>query len=329
MPPSSSDGSPRANPPFCLGRRKRPRNPARPEALSLAFSRTRPASTNIFCSYRGTIRADKKWPVILYLHGAGERGTDGVLQTTVGLGPYVKERAATFPFFVVFPQCEDTQGRILTAWSPSSPDGRRALAILDSVEREFAIDSHRCVLTGWSMGGYGTWSLGAAEPKRWSALVPVAGGGDPAWAPKLKDIPIWAFQGANDQVVPPRAVPTDDRSDSSGGGTSALYRGSRRRPRRLESGLQRQPPLRMDARSIGDDSYGDRRCRRRPSGSRRFGGVGPTEGTADCAARGGRPLHSGRHHSERVLRASGQRGDSVAGAFGPAAHFAQCPLRSD
>lgn len=150
--------------------------------------------------------AAKKWPVILYLHGAGERGTDGVLQTTVGLGPFVKERAATFPFFVVFPQCEDLQGRILTGWSPSSPDGRRALAILDSVARTFAIDRHRCVLTGWSMGGYGTWSLGAAEPKRWSALVPVAGGGDPSWASSLKDTPIWAFQGANDQVVPASAT---------------------------------------------------------------------------------------------------------------------------
>jgi poly(3-hydroxybutyrate) depolymerase len=148
--------------------------------------------------------ADKTWPVILYLHGAGERGNDGVLQTSVGLGPFVKERAATFPFFVVFPQCEDTQGRILTAWSRSSPDGRRALAILDSVEKEFTINSNRRVLTGWSMGGYGTWSLGAAEPKRWSALVPVAGGGDAAWASSLKKIPIWSFEGANDQVVPAR-----------------------------------------------------------------------------------------------------------------------------
>jgi predicted esterase len=148
--------------------------------------------------------ADKTWPVILYLHGAGERGNDGVLQTTVGLGPFVKERAATFPFFVVFPQCEDTQGRILTAWSRSSPDGRRALAILDSVEKEFAINANRRILTGWSMGGYGTWSLGAAEPQHWSALVPVAGGGDVAWAPSLTKIPIWSFEGANDQVVPTR-----------------------------------------------------------------------------------------------------------------------------
>jgi poly(3-hydroxybutyrate) depolymerase len=150
--------------------------------------------------------ADKKWPVILYLHGAGERGSDGVLQTTVGLGPFVKERAATFPFIVVFPQCEDTQGRILTAWSPTSPDGRRALAILDAVEKEFSIDGHRRVLTGWSMGGYGTWNLGAADPRHWSAIVPVSGGGDPAWASKLAEVPIWAFAGLNDQVVLARAT---------------------------------------------------------------------------------------------------------------------------
>jgi poly(3-hydroxybutyrate) depolymerase len=149
---------------------------------------------------------DKKWPVILYLHGAGERGSDGVLQTTVGLGPFAKERAATFPFIVVFPQCEDTQGRILTAWSPTSPDGHRALAILDAVEKEFAVDTNRRVLTGWSMGGYGTWSLGAADPRHWSALVPVSGVGDAAWAAKLTEIPIWAFAGVNDQVVLARAT---------------------------------------------------------------------------------------------------------------------------
>jgi poly(3-hydroxybutyrate) depolymerase len=162
--------------------------------------------------------ASKRWPVILYLHGAGERGTDGVLQTTVGLGPYVRERAATFPFFVVFPQAEDTQGRILTEWSPTSPDGKRALAILDSVEREFAIDGNHRVLSGWSMGGYGTWSIGAAEPKHWSALVPVAGGGDPAWASSLKEVPIWAFQGATDTVVPPSAArPLIDAIRKAGG----------------------------------------------------------------------------------------------------------------
>ncbi|HXY33584.1 MAG TPA: dienelactone hydrolase family protein [Planctomycetaceae bacterium] len=147
---------------------------------------------------------DVRWPVILYLHGAGERGNDGTMQTTVGLGPFVKARRDDFPYLVVFPQCEDTQVPILQAWSPTSADGKRALAILAQVEHDYAIDSHRCILTGWSMGGYGTWSLGAADPSHWAALVPVSGGGDPASASRLANVPIWAFAGANDQVVPAR-----------------------------------------------------------------------------------------------------------------------------
>lgn len=146
-------------------------------------------------------RPDTLWPVILYLHGAGERGTDGLVQTTVGLGPYVKARAQTFPFIVVFPQCEETRGRILTAWSPTSPDGKRALAILDQVEHDFAIDLHKQILTGWSMGGYGAWSMAAAMPARWSAVVPVSAGGDTALAPKLRDVTAWAFHGMTDQIV--------------------------------------------------------------------------------------------------------------------------------
>jgi predicted esterase len=147
---------------------------------------------------------DVRWPVILFLHGAGERGTDGVLQTTAGLGPIVKARQGDFPYVVVFPQCEDQQVPILQAWSANSADGKRALTILSQVERDYSIDGHRRILSGWSMGGYGTWSLGAADPSHWAALVPVSGGGDPGWGSRLANVPIWAFGGANDQVVSPR-----------------------------------------------------------------------------------------------------------------------------
>lgn len=143
----------------------------------------------------------KKWPAILFLHGAGERGTDGVLQTTVGLGPHVKAQANTFPFITVFPQCEDAKGRILTGWLADSPDGKRALKIFDQVVKEFSIDPQREILTGWSMGGYGTWSMAAAFPGRWAAVVPLSGGGDPAWAAQLKSVPIWAMHGARDAAV--------------------------------------------------------------------------------------------------------------------------------
>ena len=147
--------------------------------------------------------ADKKWPVLLFLHGAGERGSDGVLQTKVGLGPVVRKQADTFPFIAVFPQCEDVEARYLTGWTSETRDAKRALAILESVENEFSVDTNRRVLTGWSMGGYGSWSVAAATPDRWSAIVPLAGGGTPEMAAKLKGKSVWAFHGAEDAAIRP------------------------------------------------------------------------------------------------------------------------------
>jgi predicted esterase len=142
------------------------------------------------------------WPVILFLHGAGERGTDGRRQLTVGLGPLVKKRNATFPAVVIFPQCENFDGPILQSWTASSEDARRALAILADVEADYPTNPAQRILTGWSMGAYGAWSLAAADPQHWSAVVPVSGGGDPQTAAHLKDVPIWAFHGADDSIVP-------------------------------------------------------------------------------------------------------------------------------
>jgi predicted esterase len=146
-------------------------------------------------------RADKPAPAILFLHGAGERGKDNRLPLTVGLAPYIQARAKTFPFLVVIPQCEMSDGRILESWQADNPDGRRALLALDDAQKNYKIDARRVVLTGWSMGGYGAWSLGMAQPSRWSAVVPVSGGGDPARIAALKDVPVWAFHGAKDGLV--------------------------------------------------------------------------------------------------------------------------------
>ncbi|MBC8117168.1 MAG: prolyl oligopeptidase family serine peptidase, partial [Candidatus Saccharimonas sp.] len=146
-------------------------------------------------------RADKPSPAILFLHGAGERGIENRMPLTIGLAPYVQARAKTFPFLVVFPQCESTDGRILESWQTSSADGRRALAILDDAKKQFRIDDKRVVLSGWSMGGYGAWSLAAAEPSRWSCVVPVSGGGDVEKMAALKDVPVWAFHGEKDTLI--------------------------------------------------------------------------------------------------------------------------------
>jgi predicted esterase len=146
--------------------------------------------------------ADKKWPVILYLHGAGERGNDGKRQLTIGLAPAIQKRQASFPFVAVFPQCEDTSARYLAGWLAGSRDADRALKILDQVERDYSIDTSRRILTGWSMGGYGTWSLAAATPFKWQAILPLSGGGAKL-AEKLVDIPIWAFHGSDDAAIRP------------------------------------------------------------------------------------------------------------------------------
>lgn len=144
---------------------------------------------------------DRKSPVILFLHGAGECGKDGTLQTTIGLGPYLTKQPDSFPFLVVFPQCEDTRGRILQRWRPDQPDGIRALKILADVEKQYQVDPQHRSLVGWSMGGYGAVAIAAADPKPWSAVVSLAGGGTADEVAKLKDTPFWIFHGARDTAV--------------------------------------------------------------------------------------------------------------------------------
>lgn len=159
-------------------------------------------------------------PVILFLHGSGERGSDGEKQTHAGLGPYVREHAADFPAIVVFPQVpEDGE------WMGGNVD--MALAALEMASTEFNGDPQRTYLTGLSMGGYGTWETALKAPTRFAALVPICGAilapnderalyvtgvanaADPyaALAAQLSNVPVWIFHGGKDDVVPP----TDDR----------------------------------------------------------------------------------------------------------------------
>lgn len=133
-------------------------------------------------------------PAILFLHGAGLEGTDGRKQLTGALANAIRQRRS-FPFIAVFPQAH--QGN----WQATSPSGKRAMAILDEVSVNYSVDTSRVFLTGLSMGGEGTWSLAAAYPDRWAAIVPICGGGDPSIAHRIKDIPCWCFHGAADRVI--------------------------------------------------------------------------------------------------------------------------------
>ena len=160
--------------------------------------------------------AKGKVPVVLFLHGSGERGSDGQAQTTAGLGNWLRANADRFPALVVFPQAPDDE-----EWM--GDNARMALATLDAASAEFGGDPARTYATGMSMGGYGTWEVALAAPDRFAALVPVCGGvrppraerptlqvtavageADPytALATRLKHVPAWLFHGARDELVP-------------------------------------------------------------------------------------------------------------------------------
>lgn len=135
----------------------------------------------------------QRWPLILYLHGIGERGDDLELVKIHGI-PKVVEKKPDFPFVAVSPQCPDG-----TLWW----DHNLILkGMLDDILAQYAVDPNRVYLTGNSMGGYGTWNLAIAYPDLFAAIAPICGGGMPEWVAALKDVPVWAFHGADDAAVP-------------------------------------------------------------------------------------------------------------------------------
>ena len=120
--------------------------------------------------------------MILFLHGAGERGEDGIVPAQVGLGPAILNRPGGVPAIVVFPQARRT-------WSADSPDSNAALKALDDVMADYKVDPKRVILTGLSMGGHGSWDLATAMPERFAAVVPICGPGEPEAADRLKALP--------------------------------------------------------------------------------------------------------------------------------------------
>jgi predicted peptidase len=132
-----------------------------------------------------------KWPLLLFLHGAGERGSD-VNKVKVHGPPKLVAAGQDLPFIVVSPQCPEGQW-----WDEVALN-----ALLDQAMKDYRVDADRVYLTGLSMGGFGTWALGSAHPERFAALAPICGGGEPRAARRLRNVPVWAFHGAKDSTVP-------------------------------------------------------------------------------------------------------------------------------
>ena len=162
-----------------------------------------------------TWTSKKKWPVILFLHGAGERGDDNLAQTRIGIGPALERQKNTLQAVVVLPQCPRDR------WWSEPEMQARALKTLDQATREFNGDAARQYLTGLSMGGYGSWGIAVNKPKRFAALAVICGGirapgragllpnpldvGDNPYraaAEKIRKVPTWIFHGGADPVVP-------------------------------------------------------------------------------------------------------------------------------
>lgn len=170
----------------------------KPQTLKRKISRTVTANYLLFLPQAYSAKDKKLWPMILFLHGAGERGTN-VNQVKVHGPPKIVKNRPDFPFILVSPQCPDGE-----TWSDDV-----LLALLEEVQSRHRVDPARVYLTGLSMGGYGTWSLGLRYPERFAAIAPICGGGDPIGvflssrekAAALKTLPVWAFHGAKDPVV--------------------------------------------------------------------------------------------------------------------------------
>lgn len=134
--------------------------------------------------------AGERWPLLVFLHGSGERGSD-IVRVKVHGPPKLADRQPDFPFILISPQLPEEED-----WDLAKLD-----AILEDALASLPVDPARVYLTGLSRGGHAAWRWAAAEPERFAAMAAVAGRGDPATACALKDVPVWAFHGDRDDVV--------------------------------------------------------------------------------------------------------------------------------
>jgi predicted peptidase len=153
------------------------------------------------------------WPMLLFLHGAGERGSN-LKKVKVHGPPKIVEKQRDFPFIVVSPQCPKDD------WWTDKVEV--LINLLDDIVAKYDVDTKRIYLTGLSMGGYGTWALAAKYPERFAAIAPICGGGNRIMAYRLKDVPVWAFHGAKDNVVPLKESEEMVNAIKSRGGNTKL-----------------------------------------------------------------------------------------------------------
>lgn len=152
----------------------------------------------------------KRYPLVVFLHGAGERGDDNLAQLKHGMRDFCDPELRTkFPCYVLAPQCPKGQKWADVDWTRSSvtlpdaisPSMNLVFAVVDTMLEDAAIDKNRIYITGLSMGGYGTWDAMYRRPEMFAAALPICGGGDTVTAKKIHQIPTWCFHGDQDRAV--------------------------------------------------------------------------------------------------------------------------------
>jgi len=160
-----------------------------PASATFTLQRTLKYLVQLPDGYEG---GDSKWPLLVFLHGSGERG-DNLKQVEVNGPPKLIAAGKRLPFIVVSPQCPDG-----LPWYGPEID-----ALVGQLVHTYRVDARRVYLTGLSLGGYGVWDAAIFNPERFAAIMPVCGGGYCAEdAARLKHVPVWAFHGGKDPYVP-------------------------------------------------------------------------------------------------------------------------------
>ena len=153
---------------------------------------------------------NKKYPLVIFFHGAGERGDDNAKQLVHGMGDFASDKIRDkYPAFVIAPQCPSDKQWVNVPWSndkhtmpkePSQPM-QLSLELLTALQKEFSIDASRLYVTGLSMGGFATWDIIQRKPDLFAAAAPNCGGGDAEGSKTIAKLPIWVFHGDNDTAV--------------------------------------------------------------------------------------------------------------------------------
>jgi len=160
-----------------------------------------------------SVAEGQKYPLVIFLHGGGERGTDNAIQLVHGMNDFASDAVMDkYPAFVIAPQCPEERKWVEVDWdleshtipAEASLPLAATFALIDQFLAEQPVDKSRVYITGLSMGGYGTWDVLARKPELFAAAVPICGGSDPATAGKFKHVPLWAFHGDLDTAVKPK-----------------------------------------------------------------------------------------------------------------------------